>query len=201
LILVGFTAGLALSSLAPSFLEDSSLVRAASSGSIQQRRLGSLFLNRAQRPRFLSLFGGWQQRTLATPIEDIFHVFQTRCFRHRHLLCPGVAVMRALVNRLLKRKEGVIKQDDFFRPSSDPARAIYDAFVQEATKRRSVPLAVWCEREIDVVHATATAMASTLNLRAPTRDEVVSAEIYARGSADYGAKWAYQVVNRMRPTT
>ncbi|WP_157638500.1 hypothetical protein [Burkholderia ubonensis] len=39
--------------------------------------------------------------------------------------------------------------------------------------------------------------AQKFGLRAPSMDEIVSAERYAMGSIDYGAKWAYGIVEAM----
>jgi hypothetical protein len=57
-----------------------------------------------------------------------------------------------------------------------------------------VPLAA----ERDAFFREATHQAQRLRLRIPTMDEVASAERYAAGSADYGAKWAYCIVDTMR---
>lgn len=87
---------------------------------------------------------------------------------------------------------------DIFLPPREPARQIYQAFQAEALKRKERPLDVWVNAEIDAVHAAANKAARALGLRALTREEVMAAESYARGSADYGAKWAYGVVERMK---
>lgn len=87
---------------------------------------------------------------------------------------------------------------DIFLPPREPARQIYQAFQAEASKRKERDLDVWIKAEIDAVHAAAVKAAQAMGLRAPTREEVVAAENYARGSADYGAKWAYGVVERMK---
>lgn len=105
----------------------------------------------------------------------------------------------SLMARMFKRSEPkVAKMDDIFRPRTEPAQSLYDAFGKESLNRKNVPVEVWCEREIDAVHTAAGIMAEKMGLNAPTRAQVVAAEAYARGSADYGATWAYKVVDRMR---
>lgn len=87
---------------------------------------------------------------------------------------------------------------DFFRPWSEPARSIYDAFQAEAANREGRPFEVWHRAEIDAVWMASLVQAARHQLRALDRDEVVEAESYASGSADYGSKWAFAVVDRMR---
>lgn len=87
---------------------------------------------------------------------------------------------------------------DFFRPRSEPASSIYDAFQDEASKRKGRRVEDWTAAELTAVHAAAGAAARAMSLREPTLDEVCAAERYARGSADYGAKWAYGLERCMR---
>jgi hypothetical protein len=87
---------------------------------------------------------------------------------------------------------------DIFEPRHEPARSIYHAFQTEATKRKGRSIDEWLAAERDAVFREATHQAQRLGLRVPTMDEVASAERYAAGSADYGAKWAYCVVDAMR---
>lgn len=107
--------------------------------------------------------------------------------------------MATLINKLLNHvaPNRVRIDEDMFRPTRDPSQSIYDAFVKEAAKRKEVPFSVWSVREIDAVHAAAAAAAEKMGLIVPTREQVEAAERYARGSADYGAKWAYRVTDRM----
>nr|WP_241019530.1 hypothetical protein [Burkholderia sp. Ac-20345] len=86
---------------------------------------------------------------------------------------------------------------DIFEPRREPARSIYHAFQAEATKRKGRSIDEWLAAERDAVFREATHQAQSLGLRAPTMDEVVSGERYAAGSVDYGAKWAYCVVEAM----
>lgn len=86
---------------------------------------------------------------------------------------------------------------DPFRPSSEPARTIYDAFQTEAMKRQGRPVEEWIKAEREVVWATARDAAQNLGLRAPTMAEIESAERYACGSADYGKTWAFRVIEFM----
>ncbi|MGH8759371.1 MAG: hypothetical protein ACREVW_07640 [Burkholderiales bacterium] len=87
---------------------------------------------------------------------------------------------------------------DSFRPRHEPARAIYDAFQAEAAKRKGRPLHEWIAAERHAVWLAAQQAAELHGLYQPTPAEIDSAERYARGSIAYGAKWAYQVVARMR---
>ena len=88
---------------------------------------------------------------------------------------------------------------DPFAPSHEPARSLYEAFQAEAKLRKSRPLAVWIEAELDAVHRAACACAARLGWPQPTRAQVEDAERYARGSADYGSKWALVLERSMRP--
>ena len=88
-----------------------------------------------------------------------------------------------------------------FRPRLDPARALYDAFQAEARHRSHWSFEEWEQAEIDVMFHEARRQAHAHGLRAPLREEIQGAELSARGSADYGAKWAYRIVDAMhRPT-
>jgi hypothetical protein len=87
---------------------------------------------------------------------------------------------------------------DIFEPRREPARSIYLAFQAEATKRKGRSVSEWLTAEREAVYRESTHQAQMLGLRVPTMDEVVSAERYATGSVDYGAKWAYCIVNAMR---
>lgn len=85
-----------------------------------------------------------------------------------------------------------------FRPHQEPARSIHDAFQREASKRKERALDMWIEAELQAVFAAAQLAAERHGLRPLDMDEIKSAERYARGSADYGSKWAYTVVDAMR---
>lgn len=88
---------------------------------------------------------------------------------------------------------------DIFQPRQEPARTLYEAFQQEATKRRGRSVQEWCEAERLAVWTAARDYAQQHGLTVPTMAEVSSAERYAMGSVDYGSKWAYQVARRMVP--
>lgn len=90
---------------------------------------------------------------------------------------------------------------DIFEPRHEPARSIYNVFQAEATKRKERSVDEWLAAERDAVFREATRQAQMLGMRVPTMAEVASAERYATGSADYGAKWAYGVVEAMRGVT
>ena len=87
---------------------------------------------------------------------------------------------------------------DPFRPRSQPARAIYDAFHEEASKRDGRSPAVWMQKERDAVLAAATVYADRHGLPRPTPEDVRGASILARGHVAYGAKWAYALVDKMK---
>ena len=88
---------------------------------------------------------------------------------------------------------------DIFEPRNEPAKSIYLAFQEEAAKRKGRSVDEWMAAERYVVHQECVRQAQSLGLRTPTIDEVAVAERYAMGSADYGAKWAYQLVRVMKP--
>ena len=86
---------------------------------------------------------------------------------------------------------------DIFQPTVEPARSIYRAFQEEAKNRKGRSVEEWMAAELGAVHRESVHQAQALGLRVPTVDEVKDAERYAMGSADYGAKWAYRVVDAM----
>ncbi|WP_228757801.1 hypothetical protein [Pseudomonas aeruginosa] len=87
---------------------------------------------------------------------------------------------------------------DVFQPTTEPARSIYAAFQAEAEKREHRSVEEWMSAEVDAVHREAVHQARTHGLRVPSKEEIERAESYAMGHADYGAKWAYSVVDAMR---
>lgn len=86
---------------------------------------------------------------------------------------------------------------DIFRPHSEPARTIYDAFQAEAEKRHVRTAEQWRKAELETVWRVARDHAQQYGLRVLTLDEVERAEQYAMGSVDYGATWAYRVCRAM----
>ena len=86
---------------------------------------------------------------------------------------------------------------DIFSPIHEPALSIYNAFQNEATKRKGRNVDDWIIAEREAVMRAATNQAAILGLRVPTMSEIVRAENYASGSVDYGAKWAYGVAEAM----
>jgi len=88
--------------------------------------------------------------------------------------------------------------NDFFRPHTEPARTIYDAFQKESLLRKYRAIEVWMRAERLAVCLAARKYAQQHGMRVPTLEEVEAAERYASGSVDYGSKWAYQVVEKMR---
>jgi len=87
---------------------------------------------------------------------------------------------------------------DLFRPRTEPARTIYDAFQLESLKRKeSNDPKIWIENERQVVFSVAKKYAETHNLVTPTIDQVTLAKRSAQGHIDYAAKWAYGIVDFM----
>ena len=90
---------------------------------------------------------------------------------------------------------------DVFQPRHEPARSIYDAFQNEAAKRKGRSVDEWLTAEREAVLCEATTQAARLGLRVPTMGEIVITERRAIGAADYGAKWAYGVTEYMRKSS
>jgi len=90
---------------------------------------------------------------------------------------------------------------DFFRPTNQPARTIYDAFQVEAKKRSDVGFDEWVVNERYAVWKAARDKAVEMGLRIPTMKDIESAEQMAMGHCDYGAKWAYGVSDAMHRDT
>ncbi|KVK72765.1 hypothetical protein WJ47_16845 [Burkholderia ubonensis] len=86
---------------------------------------------------------------------------------------------------------------DIFEPKREPACNIYNAFQTEATKRKGRSIEEWIAAERDAVFRESLRQAQKFGLRAPSMDEIVSAERYEMGSIDYGEKWAYGIVEAM----
>ncbi|RYH65009.1 MAG: hypothetical protein EON54_06100 [Alcaligenaceae bacterium] len=86
---------------------------------------------------------------------------------------------------------------EFFRPRAAPASVLYDAFQAEALHRKSRDLDEWIRLELLAVFNAATHYAQEHGLTAPTFEDVATAERIARGSADYGSKWAHMVTQKM----
>ena len=89
---------------------------------------------------------------------------------------------------------------DSFAPGHEPARTIYSALIKEQEKREEHGYPLWIEKEREVVFQTAKALAPIMGLRAPTLEEVITAENMACGHVDYPAKFAYGVTDAMRRT-
>ena len=85
---------------------------------------------------------------------------------------------------------------DPFQPRHEPARTIYDAFQDEATKRPGRK--DWVKAERERVWSVARDYAQQHGLPVPTLAEVERAEQSACGHVDYGSKWAYGVAELLR---
>lgn len=86
---------------------------------------------------------------------------------------------------------------DIFRPRHAPASVLYDAFQEEAQHRQSRQVGEWTRLELEAVHRAAATYASQHGLHAPSMEDVAAAERYARGSVDYGSKWALVLSEKM----
>ena len=86
---------------------------------------------------------------------------------------------------------------DFFRPRQAPASVLYDAFLAEALHRKGRDVEEWIRLELEAVHRAACSYAADHGLKPPPMEEVAVAERIARGSADYGSKWAILVAEKM----
>lgn len=78
-----------------------------------------------------------------------------------------------------------------------PASLLYDAFQEEAKHRKGRDVDEWIRLELEAVHRAAVTYAEQHGLHAPTMEQVAAAERYARGSADYGSKWALVLSQKM----
>lgn len=86
---------------------------------------------------------------------------------------------------------------DAFAPHDEPARSIYLALQNEASKRGGRAEFEWTTAERLAVHEEACRQARKLRLRTPTIADVERAERMAFGSTDYAAKWVYGVTEAM----
>jgi hypothetical protein len=88
---------------------------------------------------------------------------------------------------------------DIFKPRSEPAKTLYEAFQEESKNRKGRESEEWIFTERMAVWRAAMHYAQQHGLRVPSIEEVENAERYASGSVDYGAKWAYRVAGLMEP--
>jgi organic hydroperoxide reductase OsmC/OhrA len=84
-----------------------------------------------------------------------------------------------------------------FEPKHEPAKTFYLAFEKEAENRKGKDPEDWILAERSAVYNAALDYATRKNLVPLTMEEIEKAEIYATGSADYGAKWAFKVVQAL----
>lgn len=82
---------------------------------------------------------------------------------------------------------------DYFRPTREPARSIYDALVREAANRKGRTVEEWLSAERDAVLREAVVQAQKFGRKTPSLALVERAERAATGHTDYAAKWAYGV--------
>jgi hypothetical protein len=84
---------------------------------------------------------------------------------------------------------------DIFRPHTEPAGTIYDAFQEEANKRSSRSVEKWILKERIAVWNAAIEYSSLYNLYIPNIQDVEKTEKEAYGSVDYGSKWSIKLAN------
>jgi hypothetical protein len=82
---------------------------------------------------------------------------------------------------------------DVFRPRRNPARDIYDAFQEEAIKRKNRHHSLWTDRELHAVWVAARDHAQKHGLRVPFYEEIEVIDQAASGHVDYAAKLACNV--------
>ena len=75
----------------------------------------------------------------------------------------------------------------------------HHAFQKEAEKRGGLHYSEWQRNELEAVYRAATWYAAKNGLVAPTRAQVVEADISASGHVDYGRKLAYRIAEIMKP--
>lgn len=86
---------------------------------------------------------------------------------------------------------------DHWRPTSEPARTIYDTLQAEALRRPGRSVDEWVEAERNAVWAASRDYAQKHGLSVPTIKAVQMAEQSACGHTDYCAKWAYGVAEAL----
>lgn len=87
---------------------------------------------------------------------------------------------------------------DDFRPHQIPAKMIYDAFQEEAKKRKGRTVDEWMNAERHAVLLAAEKVSKQFGFPAPTFTDVCGEETSASGHIDYGSKWAYGIINLMK---
>ena len=86
---------------------------------------------------------------------------------------------------------------DYLRPTTEPARTIYDAFVLESEKRRGKESEDWIRDERLAVYNAALNWCLKNDYECPEMKDLIDSENYAYGSADYGSKWAINFANKI----
>ena len=84
-----------------------------------------------------------------------------------------------------------------FRPTTQPAQRIYDAFQDESKKRSFKETHDWMHQESLRVFRESRDYAQENGLLFPTLDQVKQCELLAVGHTDYGSKWAYAVAEKI----
>ena len=92
-----------------------------------------------------------------------------------------------------------VKKKTMFEPTQEPAKSIYNALVNEATKRKVRSVEEWIKAERKAVFDKAMELSNAHGFCVPTLEQIVIAENCACGHVDYAAKFAYGVAEAMRP--
>jgi len=82
---------------------------------------------------------------------------------------------------------------DMFTPKHQPAKKIYEAFMEEAKNRSFFSVDEWIANERIAVLKAANKYCVENNLKQVTVEEVMKAENNAYGHSDYAAKFAIGV--------
>lgn len=86
---------------------------------------------------------------------------------------------------------------DVFRPRSEPALSIYEAFQAEAAKRSRRRPDSWLALESRAVWRAARDYADSQGWPTPLLADVAAAQRSAQGHVDYAAKWAHGLAHLM----
>ena len=87
--------------------------------------------------------------------------------------------------------------EDMFRPTTEPARTIYDAFLCESKKRKGRTPDQWRTCELNAVGQAVSKWARNNGYVPPTLEDVQRASDHAAGHVDYGSKWALEVADSL----
>jgi hypothetical protein len=87
--------------------------------------------------------------------------------------------------------------NDYFRPTQEPARTLYDALLDAAKHRKEFVGISWVDNERRVMWKTAMEWQAQRGLVWPTMAEIERVENMACGHCDYASKFALYVAELM----